>query len=311
MTDSVTFHGLQSKVTNMNSQVSSLSRELSSLRSELAQSPRTTSVVDPGRPANPVPKINFLAPGMGAIVDPRKTSPTAGHKLSSAQKAFQNIPWLGSKAGVREPPGAMTALESWKDVGDCWCGTPRNGVSELSVQLQHPIVPEEFVVEHIPFSATLDPYAAPKDIEVWAHYGVFPSSGLKVEKISQPSLSWSKLYPWKSETQDVTDSGLEQTAKIAPVTEETLPLVVMSTLRIANQGIPEREYSGDPDLGPGLYRIGKMRYDIHGEDNIQHFSFDGIIEIPYLRVDQLTFRMKSNWGSNHTCIYRFKLHGHL
>jgi hypothetical protein len=206
----------------------------------------------------------------------------------------------------------MAALESWSDTGDCWCGAPRDGVTQLSVVLQYPIVPEEFVVEHIPFGATLDPYAAPKDIEVWAHYGVFPSSSVKiVEGSSETSFTWGKLTGWMSETQDVAESGLEVTAKTTPVTEETLPLVVMSTLRIANKGLPEQEYSGDPELGPGFYRIGKMRYDIHGENNIQHFSFDGIIEIPHLRVDQLTFRMKSNWGSNHTCIYRFKLHGHL
>jgi hypothetical protein len=203
----------------------------------------------------------------------------------------------------------MTALESWSDAGDCWCGIPRDGVSQLSVHLQYPIVPEEFVVEHIPFSATLDPYAAPKDIEVWAHYGVFSSSDATIEEVSDPSFTWSKLNPWK--TQDQTESGLVETAKITPVTEETLPLVVMSTLRIANPGVPEQEYSGDPELGPGFYRIGKMRYDIYGENHIQHFSFDGVIEIPHLRVDQFTFRMKSNWGSNHTCIYRFKVHGHL
>ncbi|OKP10743.1 hypothetical protein PENSUB_4046 [Penicillium subrubescens] len=314
MTDSAAFHGLQSKVTNMNSQVSSLSRELSSLRSELAQSPRTTSIVDPGRLPKPVPKINFLAPGLGAIIDPRdhRTSPTAGHKRSFAQKTLQNIPWLGSTTGVRDAPEPMTALEPWRDAGDCWCGAPRDGVTQLSVVLQYPIVPEEFVVEHIPFSATLDPYAAPKDIEVWAHYGVFPSPEAPIEEVSQTPLTWSKFTRWISETQDAAESEHNsETAKITPVTEDTLPLVVMSTLRIANKGVPEQEYSGDPKLGPGFYRIGKMRYDIHGENNIQSFAFDGVIEIPHLRVDQLTFRMKSNWGSNHTCIYRFKLHGHL
>lgn len=316
MTDSAAFHGLQGKVTNMNSQVSSLSRELSSLRSELAQSPRTTSIVDPGRLAKPAPKINFLAPGLGAIIDPRphKTSPTAGHKRSLAQKALQNIPGLGSKTGVRDPPEPMTALEPWSDAGDCWCGVPRDrdGVTQLSVHLQYPIVPEEFVVEHIPSSATLDPYAAPRDIEVWAHYGVFPSSDAPIEEVSETPLTWSKLTRWISETQDGAASVYDsERAKTTPVTEDTLPLVVMSTLRIANQGVPEQEYSGDPELGPGFYRIGKMRYDIHGKNNIQHFSFESVIEIPHLRVDQLTFRMKSNWGSNHTCIYRFKLHGHL
>ncbi|KAJ5432981.1 uncharacterized protein N7458_012137 [Penicillium daleae] len=310
-TDSAAFHGLQYKVKNMNSQVSSLSREIGSLRSELAQSPRTTAIIDPGRPTKPVPRINFLSPALGALVDPsvERTSPTAGQKLSRPQKAFQWV--FGTQYGVRTPPPPVTALEPWSDAGDCWCGTPRDGVTQLSVVLQHPIVPEEFVVEHIPFGTTLDPYAAPKDIEVWAHYGVFPSSKLKVEEESEPSLTWSHLNPWRSEAREAKESGLTKADNTVPVTKDTLPLVVMSTLRIANKGVPESEYSNDLTLGRDFYRIGKMRYDIYGEDNVQRFQFDGIIEIPHLRVDQLTFRMTSNWGSNRTCIYRFKLHGHL
>ncbi|KAF3384981.1 hypothetical protein F1880_002518 [Penicillium rolfsii] len=316
ITDSAALHGLQSKVTNMDSQVSSLSRELISLRSEIAQSPRTTSIINPGRPAKPVPKINFLAPGSGAIIDPRshKTSPTAGHKLSWAQKTLKSVPLLKSQIDIRELPGPLTALEPWSDAGDCWCGVPRDrdGVTQLSVILQYPIVPEEFVVEHIRFGATLDPFAAPQDIEIWAHYGLFPSVDAPIGKVSETPLTWSKLIRWTSEAQGETVSQYDsENAETTPVTEETLPLVVMSTLRIANQGVPEEEYSGDRELGPGFYRIGKIRYDIHGENNIQHFPFDSVIEIPHLRVDQLTFRMKSNWGSSHTCVYRFKLHGHL
>lgn len=309
VTDSAAFHGLQNKVTNMNSQFSSLSRELSSIRSELAESPRTTSVVSPGRPTKPVPRINFLSPGMGAVVNPRKTSPTVARELTWDQKLYLSIPIIGSKYGVRTPPPPMTALEPWSEVGDCWCGTLRDGVSQLTVQLQYPIVPEEFVVENIPFGATPDPYTAPKDIEVWAHYGVFPSSDQKVEETSGSSFTWSDLNPWKAEIQEGKE--LDHVEKRVSVTEETLPLVVMSTLRIANKGLPEDEYSGDPNLGRNFYRIGKMRYDLHGEDYIQHFSFESTIEIPNLRVDQLAFRMKSNWGSNQTCIYRFKLHGHM
>ncbi|KAJ5370705.1 uncharacterized protein N7496_006797 [Penicillium cataractarum] len=308
MTDSAAFHGLQKKVTNMDSQFSSLSRELGSIRSELAQSPRTTSIVNPGRPDKPVPKINFLSPGMGAVVSPKKTSPSAGRKLDWIQKFYQYIPFFRSEYGSRTPPPPVTALEPWSDVGDCWCGT-HDGVSQLAVILQHPIVPEEFVVENIPFAATPNPYTAPKDIEVWAHYAVFPSSDQKVDEISESSFTWSDVNPWKGETPEGNELGYVEKASV--VTEETLPLVVMSTLRIANKDIPEDEYSGDANLGPNFYRIGKMMYDLYAEDYIQHFSFESTIEIPNLRVDQVVFRMTSNWGSNQTCIYRFKLHGHV
>lgn len=311
MTDSAAFHGLQNKVTNMNSQFSSLSRELSSMRSELAQSPRTTSIVSPGQPAKPVPKINFLSPGMGAVVHPseKKTSPRVGRKLTWGQTFYKYIPFFKSEYSDRTPPPPATALEPWSDIGDCWCATPRDGLSQLTVILQYPIVPEEVVVENIPFGATPDPYTAPKDIEVWAHYGVFPSSDSKVEETSESSFTWSDINPWKAEPPEGNELG--HVEKVSAVTEETLPLVVMSTLRIANKGIPEDEYSGDPNLGPNFYRIGKMTYDLYAEDYIQHFSFESTIEIPNLRVDQVVFRMTSNWGSNETCIYRFKLHGHV
>ncbi|KAF7718475.1 Uncharacterized protein PECH_003722 [Penicillium ucsense] len=308
-TDSAAFHGLQSQVRNVDSKVSSLSRELDSLRSELAHSPRAP-IDYTGEPPKPAPKINFLSPGNGAIVhpDPKKTSPEAGHKQSFIQKAGHSL--LRGKAKVPKPPPAVVALEPWSDIGDCWCASLRNGQSQLTVLFQHPMVPEELVVEHVPRSITLNPHSAPKDIEVWARYGVFPLSNMQVENKTKTSARWSLPDLWPSRTPEVNEPEHAAPSKPA-VTKETLPLVVMNTLRIANQGVAEREYSNDPELGPRFYRIGTMKYDIYAVDNVQYFPFDSIIEIPHLRVDQLVFRMKSNWGANQTCIYRLKLHGHL
>ncbi|KAI2789911.1 hypothetical protein POX_d05410 [Penicillium oxalicum] len=308
-TDSAAFHGLQSQVVNVNSRVSSLSREIDSIRSELAQSPHPP-VGSPSPPPKSAPKVNFLSPGMGAIThpDPRKTSPTAGKKLTVMQKTVPKF--LRSMAGVHGPPPPIAALLPWSDYGDCWCASLRNGVAQLTVELQYPIVPEELVVENIPFSATINPFTAPKDIEVWAEYGVFPLSNSSVANGTKTSPRWSLPRLWTAQTPNVTDSAHESISRAA-VTEETLPLVVMNTLRIANQGVAESEYSNDPELGPSFYRIGKMRYDIYAVDHVQFFPIESVIEIPHLRVDHVTFRIKSNWGANQTCIYRLKLHGHL
>lgn len=85
----------------------------------------------------------------------------------------------------------------------------------------------------------------------------------------------------------------------------------MDTLRQAYPREPETAYSDDPLLGPSFYRVGRWQYDINGENHVQRFSLDAVIDIPALRVDKVVFRVKSNWGAENTCLYRLRLYGHL
>ncbi|KAJ5802822.1 uncharacterized protein N7503_005272 [Penicillium pulvis] len=303
-TDSVAVHGLKDQVSKMNEQMSSLSRELVAVRSEHARDSSPTYAV--GVPAgyeSPIHKINFLSLALGAIVDPHQTTPTADRSYPFYQRVVLTMLGLRSTITASMPP--VAALIPWEEVGDCWCSAPRNGVSQISVLLGRDIVPEEVVVEHVPSGSTLDPGAAPREIEVWARYRVIPLPFQGSSSI----FSWWKSTPRRPiEPMSSRDEGL---GGYSIPGEDSLHEVLMNSLSATNMYDPESAYSDDPLLGPNFYRIGKMVYDINKHNNVQRFHLNTIIDIPTIRVDKVAFRVKSNWGSNHTCIYRFKLHGHI
>ncbi|KAJ6102744.1 hypothetical protein N7486_005171 [Penicillium sp. IBT 16267x] len=305
VTDPAAVHGLKNQVSKMNEQMSALSRELVAVRSEHARDSSPTYAVGvPAEFESPIHKINFLSPALGAIVDPHQTTPTAGRSYPFYQRVALTMLGLRSTITASLPP--VAALIPWEEVGDCWCSAPRNGVSQISVLLGRDIVPEEVVVEHVPSGSTLDPGAAPREIEVWARYRIIPlpSQG------SSSFFSW-----WKSSTPrrpiEPMSSRKEGLGGYSIPGENSLHEVLMNSLSATNMYDPESAYSDDPLLGPNFYRIGKMVYDINKHNYIQRFHLNTIIDIPTIRVDKVAFRVKSNWGSNHTCIYRFKLHGHV
>ncbi|KAF2690410.1 hypothetical protein K458DRAFT_102921 [Lentithecium fluviatile CBS 122367] len=63
----------------------------------------------------------------------------------------------------------------------------------------------------------------------------------------------------------------------------------------------------DCEDGPdGWVCLGKARYDIHGANHVQTFLLDTQAQLP---VDRVMVRVASNWGADHTCLYRVRLHG--
>lgn len=305
ITESEIFHGLRNQMSRANAQISSLSREISSVRSEHAKDPRPTYIVDPVAAPRPAPKINYLSPALGALIDPKNSSPTSGRQPSWFDELLSMLPGTG-RSSTRGPLPPVAALISWEDVGDCWCSTPRDGVSQLSVHLNYDIVPEEVVVEHIPKGATPNPGVAPRNIEMWARFRIVP---LEDDESSSDWLSW--FFPKKSrpiEPPSARELGL---GGYNIPGEATLHDVLMNSLQVSHPSEDESAYSDDPSLGPNFYRVGKMEYDIHQENYVQRFSLNTIVDIPTIRVDKVVFRFTSNWGANHTCIYRLRLHGHV
>ncbi|KAF2451383.1 hypothetical protein P171DRAFT_5419 [Karstenula rhodostoma CBS 690.94] len=59
--------------------------------------------------------------------------------------------------------------------------------------------------------------------------------------------------------------------------------------------------------GPeGWQCLGKVRYDRNGANHVQTFLLDGEAQEP---VQKVMLRVTSNWGADHTCLYRVRLHG--
>ena len=62
--------------------------------------------------------------------------------------------------------------------------------------------------------------------------------------------------------------------------------------------------SGD---GPkGYVCLGEFTYDIEGSNHIQTFNLDTVALSPITRA---VIRVNTNWGGDHTCLYRVRLHG--
>lgn len=114
--------------------------------------------------------VNHFSKGTGATIDPLLTSPN--------YVMPENDVWWFTKVAKRlqqkpvpVPNAAEAALTPWQEYGDCWCTPsgegPGSGPS-LSVIMSSYIYPEQVVVEHILPSASLEPGATPKDMEMWA-----------------------------------------------------------------------------------------------------------------------------------------------
>ena len=226
----------------------------------------------PSVPVNPLDarpqQVNFCSIGLGAIVDPHLTTPTTPKNPTAAQRVYLYA------AGLRHNTSPMNALMPWDGVGDCWCTDPKTKETpQLAILLGKPVVPEEVVIEHIPKGATLEPGAAPQDMELWVEYDLD----------SDEANSSSYL----------------------------LRKTILDTLHEAYPGEPELAYSDDPILGDNFFRVGKWQYDPNEEYHVQIFSLDAVIDIPAARVEKVIFRATSNWGADYTCLYRVRLHGRL
>ncbi|KAF2873429.1 UNC-like C-terminal-domain-containing protein [Massariosphaeria phaeospora] len=60
-------------------------------------------------------------------------------------------------------------------------------------------------------------------------------------------------------------------------------------------------------IGPrGWVCLGQFRYNIHSSNHIQTFQLEGDIATG---ISKAMVRVVDNWGADHTCIYRIRLHG--
>ncbi|KAF2473810.1 uncharacterized protein BDR25DRAFT_125318 [Lindgomyces ingoldianus] len=114
-------------------------------------------------------KVNFFSPGLGARVDPYKTSSTFVDSSSLQSSTYRRLLSLQ----IRRPP--VSALEKWDEPGECWCAAPtdgKTGLAQLAVNLGQNMIPKQVTVEHLPKEASLDVGSAPKDMELWVETDV-------------------------------------------------------------------------------------------------------------------------------------------
>ncbi|PGH32968.1 hypothetical protein GX50_04250 [[Emmonsia] crescens] len=277
-------------------------KRLPHLKEALSRSPAATT--DPLTP----PKVNYASVGMGAVVDPYLTSPTMATSAGLVSRIGQYL----AKVPRGSPP--VAALQPWDGVGECWCAATRSNVSQLTILLGRAIVPEEVVIEHIPKGATLDAGSAPREMELWVQYTARPptaaaayppGSGSSIP--SPPSPASSPQPPSSSPSSSPGHPSHSPHHLFFSWLRDT----ILTTLRQVYPDEPASAYSDDALLGPSFFRVGRWQYNIDGGHHIQPFKLDAVIDMPAARVEKVVFRVKSNWGAAHTCLYRVRLHGHL
>ena len=111
-------------------------------------------------------KINYFAPGAGAVVNPLASSPTLQKPPNVLYRAAALL--TGSVRYMSNPP--ITALLPWYDLGDCWCAAGSADV-RLAVKLGYAIYPTDIVLEHYPVEGSPEPGTAPREVEVWGSFG--------------------------------------------------------------------------------------------------------------------------------------------
>ena len=171
------------------------------------------------------------------------------------------------------PPSA--ALEPWNDIGDCWCAAANDGQVQLGVVLARKIFPTEVVIEHMPRGATVDWTAAPRQMELWVQI----------------------------------------------LHDEARSDVVGQLEEMYGPDNYEYAYGGgkESSLHYSYVRVARFWYDLNNkEEHRQSFYTD--VDLQRLSkvygaaaaIDKVSLRIVDNYGNKEfTCLYRFKLHGHL
>ena len=244
-------------------------------------------------------EINWISALMGARVDPHLSS----------DRMWGDEPWLDQTYSsyylpeIQNPP--ITALMSWEEAEDAWCAAPAmdpkdldplNSKAQLTVIMKRQIYPTSFTIEHIPQSATLDINSAPQWVELWVFV---PDMALRDELTDKVNSVMGTRRPigYDENGDPKPDPSAFEARNPEPtgLTENQL-----------------REYNlGNHWRAPSDFvRVGKFRFDIENPNFFQTFELPVPLE-DWIKTNKVLIRVTENYGREWTCMYRFKLRGHL
>ncbi|KAJ2782068.1 hypothetical protein H4R18_002488 [Coemansia javaensis] len=238
-------------------------------------------------------KTDFALLSAGARIIPGLTSPTFEPPARGlAQRLWRRMGMVSS-----HPPA--TILDPAVHVGECW--PMRGAAGQVAVHLAQPVDVTEFAVEHVAKSIAIDWRSAPRQIEIWGYVlgessaddGAGPATGSKEPDAAGGEPDAVGGGPGGADEPDKPDTASKPDAQ---------PVV--------GHGIANPPFA-ESGTRHGLGRLALLAAHEYVPSDTAAVQIVRPAGGP-LRVRTLIVKVNSNWGHpNHTCIYRFRVHGRL
>ena len=231
--------------------------------------------------SKPERRINWLAYGLGAIVDPYTTSPVAWLPVKVPRSRWNPRTQLASVLGwpwplytKRVPMGGhpTMALRPWGEPETCYCAPSARGKLQLAVLLPRPVSPTQLVIEHYARDdlPTAMSGAAPKELELWT-------------SISNDALR----------------------GVVAREIVKSFPDIFVKKYTQHNRLLDSKQH-----LNSTWVPLGRWIYDLYAYQNVQEFQIPVNLVRMGVAVNEVAIRVNSNWGNfDRTCLARVRMFG--
>ncbi|KAJ2080734.1 hypothetical protein H4R24_002876 [Coemansia sp. RSA 988] len=266
-------------------------------------------------------KTDFALFSVGSRIIRELTSPTFEPPASGLRQRL----WRGM--GMVSSHQPTTILDPDTHVGECW---PMLGSSgQVAIHLAQPVDVSDFAIEHVARSIAIDWRSAPRHIEVWGYvFSGKSSDGGDATDTLKAGEQETMLVNVQSQhvLSDITGHGDDETNAEPGGTHTDGADIAVSDETSANEAGEHTDTStkaaienpplanNNPEYGiEKLTLLASHEYAPSDASALQIIrpithseNADGTI-----RVRTIILKIKSNWGHpNHTCLYRFRVHGH-